>query len=87
MIEIKGEKWNFKKFIPDIDDMNAKSNACLQFLDFLHKKNNLDMNNVDIFNCGFARGCAWMMDKLFDMYNNNIDEFKIKYAIWKKNEE
>jgi len=62
---MKASDWEFKKFIPDLEDMEAEAKAGNQFL---NKMKNVEYiipaPEVHAFTCGFFRGCAWMKAKM-----------------------
>ena len=69
---MKGEDWNFEKFIPDKDDIEARQNALTKFIEKM-LKDCLDFSDVDIFCIGFSSGAAWMREKM----KEENDEFII----------
>ena len=64
---MKARDWEFDKFIPDFEDVDAENKVRFQYffesdLTYLDKMNEGEERN-HIFGVGFARGCAWMKAK------------------------
>lgn len=75
----RGVDWNFQKFIPDKDDVDAQLKCLQECLDHLESLNmNGGEEKVHLFVCGFWRGCAWMKDKLMPRIKELIKELERK---------
>ncbi len=59
--------WKFKKFLPDMSDVDANDACRKAFTASLAAKPLGNMNEAErdvfLFDSGFARGCAWMRHK------------------------
>ncbi len=64
---MKAKDWEFEKFIPDLEDVDAEDKAHFNYfiesnLSYLNKMNESE-ERMHIFRLAFVRGCAWMKAK------------------------
>lgn len=77
-----GADWEFKKFIPDKDDLDVQMRCLQECMNHLKSLNlNDSEEKIHLFVCGFGRGCAWMKDKLMPHIKQlikNLEREKLK---------
>lgn len=64
---MKGADWEFKKFLPDKEDIDAQCKSLEEYMlamqKVVHSMNDGEQK-VSAFCAGFNRGASWMRDKL-----------------------
>jgi len=60
---MKGEAWVFTKFIPDMEDLDARNNSMKAFFNLPEIPMNEGQREVHIFCAAFLRGMKWAIDK------------------------
>jgi hypothetical protein len=77
--KLKAAEWEFKKFIPDQEDLYAKMKTLENVRNHL---DSLNMNDgeekVHLYTCGFYRGCSWMRDKMMVHIKQLVAELEQK---------
>ena len=62
IIEEATDSWEFRKYLPDPEDIDIKCRECQRYLELI-RKSDCGENDFDIFHAGFTRGLAWGIHK------------------------
>jgi hypothetical protein len=60
---LKGSEWNFTKYLPDVEDVEAACRSAQTFFSLPDYGSSDGEKEVHCFHSGFNRGVKWALDK------------------------